>query len=484
MPKAEHLTEPVDFGDNPYLNGAHEPVRKELINPNLEVIGEVPKDFSGIYVRNGPNQRFKPYGLHHWFDGDGMIHSAEFRNGEVTYKNKWIRTKGLEVEMNDKKSIWPGLMDQPDRKIESSWGSDRWLKDNSNTDITIHAGKVVSTFYQCGEAYTLDPLTLDTLGTIKLSSNGARQMSAHCLTDEENGDLLFFDYAVNPPHMTYGVFNKDSQLVNFTPIELPGPRLPHSMAFTKNYSILMDLPMFWDQDLLDKDIHKVTFYPEIQSKFGILKRMDSGDSIRWFEADPCYIYHVINSWEEGAEVILDVCRMATPVPSKEIRQKISGPYGAMLAWLKLDASYHRYRFNLNSGETKEERMSDLLSEFPVINNRYTGRSSRYSYHVTLSNSDVILFDGIVKMDSMTGTSHHYKFPQGSFGSELQFAPRDNSKDEDDGYLISFVTNLESKKGEIQVFSAENPSKGPLSRLIVPQQIPQGFHSSYVLPENL
>ena len=101
-------------------------------------------------------------------------------------------------------------------------------------------------------------------------------MSAHCMNDESNGDLLFFDYAVKPPYMTYGVINKESQLVNFTPIELPGARLPHSMAFTPNYSILMDLPMFWDPELLEKDLHKVSFYPEMQSRFGILDRMASG----------------------------------------------------------------------------------------------------------------------------------------------------------------------------------------------------------------
>ena len=484
MAKPEVLTNAVDFGDNPYLIGPHEPIRQELDRPDLQYIGEIPKDFSGIYIRNGPNQRFAPYGLHHWFDGDGMVHSAQFKEGEVCYRNKWIKTKALEIELDQGKSIWPGLMDSPDRKLKTSWGSDLWLKDNSNTDISIHAGKAVSTFYQCGDAYTLDPVTLETLGKLDLKSSGARQMSAHCVTDEANGDLLFFDYAVKPPFMSYGVMNKDSELINFTPIELPGARLPHSMAFTPNYSILMDLPMFWDPKLLEQDIHKVTFYPEMQSKFGIIERMATGNTIRWFEADPCYIYHAINSWEEEQEIVLDVCRMSTPVPSKEVRQRLSGPYGAMLAWLKLDACYHRYRFNLETGETKEETLDDLLSEFPVINNRYSGLSSRYSYHVTLAETDVILFDGLIKIDSIEGTRQVYKFPKGNFGSELQFAPRNNSLLEDDGYLITFVTNMISNKGEIQIFPAEDLSKGPLCRLIVPQQIPPGFHSSFVLPENL
>ena len=212
--------------------------------------------------------------------------------------------------------------------------------------------------------------------------------------------------------------------------------------------------------------------------------MASGDTVKWFEADPCYIYHIINAWEEGDEIVLDVCRMSTPVPKSDIRNKLSGPYGSMLAWLKLDAAYHRYRFNLVTGKTKEESMNDVLSEFPTINNKFLGIKSRYSYHVSLADTDVILFNGFLKIDSNTENIQKYKFPDGTFGSEMQFAPRNNSKSEDDGYLITFVTNLLSEKGEIQVFSAEDLSLGPICKIIVPQQIPPGFHSSFVYSEYL
>tara|TARA_B100001013_G_scaffold343008_1_gene269947 strand:- start:48 stop:1490 length:1443 start_codon:yes stop_codon:yes gene_type:complete len=478
------LLDPIDFGDNPYLVGPHAPIRKELDQPDLKVVGQVPNDFSGIYLRNGPNQIHPPRGTYHWFDGDGMVHGAEFAEGRVSYRNKWINTKGLRQEQKIGQSLWPGLMDSPDRSLNEAWGSDRWLKDNSNTDLTIHAGRAISTFYQCGEAYAIDPLSLETLGTLDLLSGGGRLMSAHCMTDEQTGDLLFFDYAAKPPYMTYGVFNKDVNLVHHTAIDLPGARLPHTLAFTTNYSILMDLPMFWDPELLQKDVHKVSFYPDKASRFGLITRFGEGESIKWFEADPCYIYHAINAWEEGNEVVLDVCRMSTPVPSEAKKQRLAGPYGSMLAWLKLDASYHRYRFNLVSGETKENSLSDLLSEFPVINNRFGGLPSRYSYHVTLADTDAILFDGLVKIDSKTTQHQEYKFPEGCFGSESQFAPRKNAQSEDDGYLITLVTNMKTGKGEIQIFPAEDLTRGPICCVIVPQQIPPGFHSSFVLPENL
>ena len=68
---------------NPYLQGAYEPVAKETTALNLEVIGEIPKDLYGCFYRNGPNPAQAPEGMHHWFDGDGMLHAIYFENGKV-----------------------------------------------------------------------------------------------------------------------------------------------------------------------------------------------------------------------------------------------------------------------------------------------------------------------------------------------------------------------------------------------------------------
>jgi carotenoid cleavage dioxygenase-like enzyme len=46
--------------------------------------------------------------------------------------------------------------------------------------------------------------------------------------------------------MHYGVVGADDRLSHYVEVPLPGPRLPHDMAFTENYAILNDCPMFWD----------------------------------------------------------------------------------------------------------------------------------------------------------------------------------------------------------------------------------------------
>ena len=398
----------IESRGNPYLEGVWRPTDSEVTAEELEVIGEVPADLNGVYLRNGPNPRFQPRGRYHVFDGDGMLHAARFDNGRVSYRNRWIQTTGLERELQVGHAIWPGLIDRPDRSLDVAWGSDHWLKDNSNTDVVLFNGRALTTFYQCGDGYLVDPISLDTVGTLDLSGMGIRSISAHSMVDEHTGELLFFDYSTQVPFMTYGVLGPDGALKHHVPIDLPGPRLPHTLAFTAQYTILMDLPLFWDPELMKRDAHKVTFFRELPSRFGIIPRYGNADSVRWFEAEPTYIYHICNAWEEGEEIVLDACRMRTPEPPPITS---GGDISRMLAWGKLDASLYRYRFNLTTGETREEWRDELFTEFPMVNGRVAGRRSRYSYNMIMDDRSAVLrFDGLAKYELDTGRSENWAFP--------------------------------------------------------------------------
>lgn len=45
-----------------------------MTSDDLKIIGELPSEISGMFVRNGPNPQFSPIGNYHWFDGDEMVH--------------------------------------------------------------------------------------------------------------------------------------------------------------------------------------------------------------------------------------------------------------------------------------------------------------------------------------------------------------------------------------------------------------------------
>ena len=65
-------------------------------------------------------------------------------------------------------------------------------------------------------------------------------VSAHPKVDDKTGEMLFFNYSKEAPYMHYGVVDSANELVHYVDVPLPGPRLPHDMAFTENYAILND----------------------------------------------------------------------------------------------------------------------------------------------------------------------------------------------------------------------------------------------------
>ena len=66
-------------------------------------------------------------------------------------------------------------------------------------------------------------------------------------------------------------------------------------------------------------------------------------------------------------------------------------------------------------------------------------------------------------------------------SEAPFAPADAEAAEDDGYLVSFVTDMQRETTEIQVFDARGTGigDGPVARIPLPRRVPHGFHGTWV-----
>jgi carotenoid cleavage dioxygenase len=471
----DRLDAALEAGVNPYLSGPYAPAREEVTVEAFAVRGEVPGDLNGVYVRNGPNPQHHPRGRYHWFDGDGMVHAVHFCDGKVTYRNRWIRTDGFEREGAAGEPLWRGILepwrDNPANEPE---------KDTANTDVLFHNDRLLALWYRAGKPYALDPLTLETIGAEDFGGTLRCEVSAHAKVDERTRELCFFDYGVKPPYMRYGVVGPDGGVRHFVPIDLPGPRLPHDMAITERYSILMDLPLVNDPEAARAGRFKLSFDRSMPSRFGVIPRYGSPAELRWFEADPCFIYHTVNAREEGDEIVLDVCRVKQPEP----RSDLDGPLAQMLSYLRLDANLHRYRFDLRSGRCSEQALDDDNSEFPSINQGLVGRRSRYAYNMHISPEKTLLFDGLMKYDVDQGAAETHWFGDGRWGSEAPFAPRPDAMGEDDGYLVSYVYDEREGRSEVEVLDAADVAAGPLCAIELPVRVPLGFHATWVPGERL
>ena len=85
--------------DKPFhLQGNFAPIEAELTTLEPEVVGSIPRDLQGLYVRNGANPVTGK--SEHWFLGDGMVHGVYFRDGEVTQKVASHPPDGKEDDIN------------------------------------------------------------------------------------------------------------------------------------------------------------------------------------------------------------------------------------------------------------------------------------------------------------------------------------------------------------------------------------------------
>lgn len=469
-------TLPVD-DDHPYRSGAWRPQSTEWSVDDVEVVeGRIPEDLDGLYVRNTENPLHQPIQAYHPFDGDGMVHAVRFRNGTATYRNRFVRTEGLVAEQEAGRSLWAGLAENPRRAIRTDGRTARGaMKDASSTDLVVHGGQVLTSFWQCGELYRLDADTLDTIGPTSwdgwFPDDG---VSAHTKVDEATGELFFFNYGKVAPYLHFGVVDRHGKLVHYAPVPLPGPRLPHDMAITEHFVVLNDLPMHWDEDLLPRGIHAVRMHDK-PSRLAVVPRRGGPEDVQWFEADPTYVLHWTNAYEDGDEVVLEGFHQDDPSPRPAVDDDLWMFRYLALDWMQ--TRLHRWRLNRRTGVCTEEHIRDDFTEFGMINGRHTGRRHRYVYAAT-GVPGWFLFDGLVRHDVETGEDDFLRLPEGTYGSEAAVAPKPHARAEDDAYVVTFTTDVANDRSECLVLDARRISDGPVARLRLPERISSGTHSTW------
>jgi len=450
---------------NAYLDGNFAPVQTEITADSLQVIGQLPPDLSGMFVRNGPNPQWSPIGQYHWFDGDGMLHGVRIDNGKATYRNRYVQTKGYQIEKQVGKAVWSGLLEPP--QMDNPYGPG---KNTANTALVCHAGQLLAT-WEGGAPHAIKVPELETIGEYTYGGKLNSAFTAHPKVDPVTLEMMFFSYSVfTPPYLQYSVVSPTGELLQTVPIDLPIGVMMHDFAITEDYTIFMDLPLTFSQERMQRGEPVMMFERDRSSRFGIMKRHGDNQTIRWFETPACYIFHTFNAYQEGMEVILIACRMSS---TNVLAQDSLGEEEGNIPRL------HRWRFNLSTGNVSEEMLDDVPVEFPRVNEHLLGRKTRYGYAAKMAKSSVPLIDGLIKYDFISGKSQTHEFGVGRYGGEAVFAPRPGATDEDDGWLMTFVYDAEEETSELVIVNAQDLSNTPVARVLIPQRVPYGFHGTWI-----
>ena len=112
---------------------------------------------------------------------------------------------------------------------------------------------------------------------------------------------------MEPNVIWHTVITAEGQVRRHEPVAVQdGPSI-HDCMITKNYVIVMDLPVTFSMPaLIGGDTFPYRWNPKHAARIGLLPREGKGDEIIWCAVEPCYIFHPANAYEtEDGTVVMD-----------------------------------------------------------------------------------------------------------------------------------------------------------------------------------
>ncbi|CAE8633525.1 unnamed protein product, partial [Polarella glacialis] len=306
---------------NSFLDGNFAPVSAEVTAEKLQVIeGAIPADFpDGMFVRNGPNPRFRPDTMeapflgrtaHHWFEGDGMLHVVRIEGGVSSYRNRYIRTDDFQREQAAGQCLYRGIVDTTSLASVVNplmnlavFGSA--AKNVANTSVIYHGGRLLALVE--GETMPAE-ICMDSLGYLGNYNFGRQEplpsFTAHPKVDPVTGEMIFAAYSLSEPPVHVGVVGADGNLKHWSTVKSAERKtLMHDCAITERFTLILDFPLTIDVGRSLRGGQMLDF-EDAPSRIGVMPRFGSdpsSDVLRWFSFSPGYGFHMLNAFECGDE---------------------------------------------------------------------------------------------------------------------------------------------------------------------------------------
>ena len=427
--------------ENYYLQGNYAPVKEIISEDKLEVVGSIPKELSGLYLRNGPNPMGSPNAKkYHWFEGEGMLHGVRIDEGKaIWYRNRLV-------------------------------GGDQLFAGRANTHVISHAKKIYAIVEAGGKPVEIDQ-ELNSLTEEPFYGTLETGFTAHTKLDSETKELHGITY--NFPRGSYEahhvVVGKDGRVNRADLLPLSSGTMLHECAITENYVLVFDLSITFSFLKLGTGYFPFSWNNDHQARIGLLNRKTNDGVVKWFNIDPCYFFHTVNAYEDHqGNVIVDAMRY-----QRVFDEDWNGPFTEFPPLLT------RWSLNLSNGNASEQQLDDLPAEFPRMHPNLNGQFNQFGYSLGTGSQQKPDFGRIIKYDFTKNINEVYELGEGKRGAEPVFIPSENQKYEDEGYLMAYVYDKASDKSDLVIFNAQNIKSGPIAQIKLPQRVPFGFHGSWV-----
>jgi carotenoid cleavage dioxygenase-like enzyme len=450
-----------------------ESLEDEIRVGSLPVHGEIPAWLYGSLIRTGPAKwEVGDRAMNHWFDGFAMLHRFSFSDQKVSYANRFLETHAYRAARDEGRISYSEFATDPCRSLfqrVSAMFSPQ-LSDNANVNL-VKLGEEFIAMTETPIPVQFDP---DTLTAAGVAYDPPGQLTtAHPHMDRATKGML--NYAAKlGPKSSYRFFrirpgSQTPELLGQAPVKRPA--YMHSFGMTPRWLVLAEFPFVVNPLSLALSgrpyIENYNWKPELGTTFHLFDR-NGGQVLGPFKTDARFAFHHVNSYEDGDEVVVDLCTFADA-------QVIEDLYLERLREGKPVAPAHVERFRITPGDATvtSERLLDEPLELPRINYmRCNERPYRYVWGVGIGSG---WLDRIVKGDVMQRRSTVWS-EDGCFPGEPVFVASPDAREEDDGVLLSVVLDGHTGRSFLLVLDAHSLEE--LARAEVPHHIPFGFHGQF------
>jgi carotenoid cleavage dioxygenase len=433
------------FGTGDYFQrDNYAPVTDELTEFDLPVEGAIPVELDGWYLRNGPNPR---QATAHWFTGDGMIHGVRIEGGRAAwYRNRWVRTDSFNED-------FPLYNPDGTRNLRSSV---------ANTHVVNHAGKTLA-LVESSLPYEISN-ELETLGAYDFGGKLVDSMTAHPKICPTTGELHFFGYgSIFEPYVTYHRADANGELTINRPLDVKAHTMMHDFALTAEHVIFMDLPIVFNLDVAMNGEGDMPYRwsDDYGARFGVMRRDDPFGPVRWFDIDPCYVFHVANAYDSGNSIVLQAVRYP------ELWRDSGGFDNDGVLW--------SWTIDLQIGKVSERQLDDRAVEFPRIDDRLATLPARYA--VSVGEASLVRYD-LTTGDAVEHTFGTSESPGGP--GEAVFVPSTSGPaDESSGWYLGYVYDPARDGSDLVIIDASDFTAQPVARIKLPHRVPYGFHGNWI-----
>ena len=374
-----------------------------------------------------------------------------------------------------------------------------------NPHVIEHAGRTLALMEGGTRPYELTG-DLDTIGPCDFAGTLPGGYAAHPKRDPRTGELhavsWFFGWG---NRVQYSVLGIDGRIRHTVDIEVAGSPLMHDFSLTGRHVVLYDLPVTFDLDAAATAVPRLfagparslmrrfigrrripdravalmmrlggtavfpySWNPDYPARVGVMPRDSDGADVRWFDLEPCHVFHALNAYDDGDQIVADVVRHP-----KMFATDHRGPNEGI-------PTLNRWTIDLAAGKVLEERLDDRAQELPRVDERHVGKRHRYGYAADLvanADGDIEVGDAVLKHDLASGRTDVRTFGTGCGSGEFVFVPNGPEAAEDDGVVMGFVYDASADRSDLVLLDAG--TLDTVATVHLPARVPYGVHGSWL-----